>query len=51
MVLAKIFWRRYRCEVCGRLFDLPLDAAVLPAHAPRGGSQDICCDGADAVPA
>ena len=51
MVLAKIFWRRFRCDACGRLFELPLDDPVLPVHAPRAGSGEDCCDGRDAVPA
>ena len=33
--LPRLFWRRFRCEVCGRLFELPPDNPVLPIHSPR----------------
>jgi hypothetical protein len=52
MLLAKIFWRRYRCETCGGLFELPLDDPTLPPHAPRGHDvDDDLCASAGVVPA
>ena len=52
MVLAKIFWRHFRCESCGSLFQLPLNDPTLPPHGPRGrrGEGNLCA-GADAAPA
>jgi hypothetical protein len=50
MLLAKIFWRRYRCAECDHFFELPLDDTTLPPHArTRDGSDP--CTGCDAVPA
>jgi hypothetical protein len=46
-MLAKLYWRRFRCADCGQLFELPRDDTTLPRHARAG--ED--CPGCDAVPA
>jgi len=52
MLLAKIFWRRYRCEACGGLFELPLDDPTPPPHGPRGRRPNgNVCAGVAVVPA
>ncbi len=52
MLLAKIYWRRFRCEDCGSLFELPLNDPTLPPHGPRGRRADgNLCAGATAAPA
>ena len=52
MILAKIYWRRFRCEVCYRSFELPLDNLTLPPHRPLpAGREGDACRGKVAVPA
>jgi hypothetical protein len=50
MLLAKIFYRPFRCESCGRLFDLPLCDVTAPPHARRGYAAEAC-EGTAVVPA
>lgn len=51
MLLAKIYWRRFRCDGCGRVFTLPLNDTTLPAHAARGRTESTDCHGQAALPA
>ena len=52
MILGKIYWRRFRCEVCYRSFELPLDNPTLPPHRPLpAGREGDACRGQWAVPA
>ena len=50
MLLAKLYWRRFRCAECGQLFALPLDDTTLPAHR-RARDGHAACRGDDAIPA
>ena len=51
MLLPQLVWRRFRCEVCGRLFELPSDIRMLPVHAPRRtGNDGTPCPGREPVP-
>jgi hypothetical protein len=49
-MLATLYWRRFRCGACGRLFLLPLEDTTLPVH-PRARTATDRCAGDDAVPA
>ena len=49
-MLAKLYWRRYRCADCHRPFALPLDDVTLPAHTRGRGASEPCPAG-DAIPA
>ena len=47
----RLFWRWWRCEVCGRLFELLLDNPTLPLHTPRRRDADgAACPGREGVP-
>ena len=50
--LPRLFWRRVRCEACGRLFELPPESDALPAHSPRHrDAAGARCPGRDGIPA
>ena len=41
-MLAKLYWRRFRCADCHRPFTLPLDDFTLPAHTRGRGASEPC---------
>ena len=49
-MLARLYWRRFRCADCTQPFTLPLDDVTLPTHS-RGRGASEPCPAADAVPA